>query len=568
MSPVVPTAATGSRRSNVVILTTEGLFATTVSVPATSVTTAAVDALRSARRTRRLGDVAWGDLAYRVYTTALGALVLTVFASGLVGDRRLDAAQTAEVIARGPRWIGLGAALLMLFGVRSGLRGGPLALEAADVHHLLLAPVDRGRVLRRPAVSTIAYSVAALTAIGALSGELLSQRLDGSAIGWILSGALCAATLTVLTLGSAMVAESRRLPRLVAPGVAMVLVLWAAAAVWRQDVPSPTSSVGEIAFWPASFSVLGIVAIIVAVALAVFAVASIGGLDMEAAQRRTQLVGQLRFAVTQQDLRSVLLLRRQLASEVPRRRPWISHVPAWFGRRAPVAARDLQSMFRWPLTRVLRVVILVLAAAFALRAAYAGNTPLILLAGILTFVAGLDVIEPLAQEIDHPTLVASYPMDPGELRTKHLTVPILTMTLLGILSTAVVWAVSPAPDVWLIGLITSVSGGAGAVAAAASSVLGEDPSSGGASFSTPEVAGPRFVIRTLWPPFVAVVGLVPVLVAQRLARNGSNLMPSTAVAACFALALAGIVFAWVRSRDELRASMSEAFGGNDQRRSA
>ena len=36
-----------------------------------------------------MGNVAWGDLAYRVYTTALAVLVLTVFASGLVGDQRV-----------------------------------------------------------------------------------------------------------------------------------------------------------------------------------------------------------------------------------------------------------------------------------------------------------------------------------------------------------------------------------------------------------------------------------------------------------------------------------------------
>src|SRR4051794_41361499 len=36
---------------------------------------------------------------------------------------------------------------------------------------------------------------------------------------------------------------------------------------------------------------------------------------------RTELVGQLRFAVTLQDLRTVLVLRRQLAQERPRARP-------------------------------------------------------------------------------------------------------------------------------------------------------------------------------------------------------------------------------------------------------
>ena len=49
----------------------------------------------------------------------------------------------------------------------------------------------------------------------------------------------------------------------------------------------------------------------------------VAGSSLEAAERRTELVGQLRFAVTLQDLRTVLVLRRQLAQERPRSRPWI-----------------------------------------------------------------------------------------------------------------------------------------------------------------------------------------------------------------------------------------------------
>ncbi|MCZ7628767.1 MAG: hypothetical protein M5U19_06770 [Microthrixaceae bacterium] len=62
-------------------------------------------------------------------------------------------------------------------------------------------------------------------------------------------------------------------------------------------------------------------------------------------------MGQLRFAVTQQDLRSVVLLRRQLASEVPRNRRWFP-VAAAVGRRLPVFARDLESVGHWPTIRI------------------------------------------------------------------------------------------------------------------------------------------------------------------------------------------------------------------------
>ncbi len=46
-----------------------------------------VTALRTARRRRRLGDTHWGDLAYRVYTTALTCIVVAMMLSGWIGDR-------------------------------------------------------------------------------------------------------------------------------------------------------------------------------------------------------------------------------------------------------------------------------------------------------------------------------------------------------------------------------------------------------------------------------------------------------------------------------------------------
>ena len=102
-----------------------------------------------------MGNVAWGDLAYRVYTTALAVLVLTVFASGLVGDQRLDARTGARRSpARARSGPGLLMAVALLVGVRSGVRSGPLALEAADVHHLLLGaarPLARSCACRRSA---------------------------------------------------------------------------------------------------------------------------------------------------------------------------------------------------------------------------------------------------------------------------------------------------------------------------------------------------------------------------------------------------------------------------------
>ena len=499
-----------------------------------------------------MGNVAWGDLAYRVYTTALAVLVLTVFASGLVGDQRLTPAQAASVADKGPIWAGLIMAVALFIGVRSGVRSGPLALEAGDVHHLLLGPLDRSSILRVPAVSMIAYGAAGATAVGALSGELLSQRLPGSSVAWLASGALFGLTTAVLGLGAAMLTASRRLRRPIPELLAVALLAWSVADLFGVTPTAPLTHLGRILFWPIHFEAWPLGGVAATVAITVAGVALVGGLSVEAARRRTQLVGQLRFAVTQQDLRSVLLLRRQLAAERPRNRSLIRHLPQAMGRRLPVFTRDLQSLLRWPTVRIVRVVVLLVGAALALRATYAGTTPLILVAGILTFVAALDATEPLAQEVDHPTLLASYPKPAGTVLVQHLAAPVLLMLFVGAIALGVAYAVDPNPDVLTIGVITLISGSAAAVAGASVSVVSEVVlNQAETAVFSPEVAGPSVVIRTLWPPAIAMIGLLPVLLAQRAMRAGHDITGPAVTMAVFALSLSGLVFLWVRYRAEI-----------------
>lgn len=510
-----------------------------------------------------MGDVAWGDLAYRVYTTALASLVLVVFASGLVGDERLSPDQVDQVRDLGPVWAGLLVAVALVVGVRSGRRSGPLALEAADVHHLLLAPLDRSAVLRVPALSTIAYLGAGTAALGGLAGELLSQRLPGGGTAWLLSGALFGLTVAAAGLGTAMLTASRRLPAPVVPLVLAALFLWSLLDLADVAPTAPLTLLGRMPLWPLGFDPWFLVGLGAALGIAAVGVRWVGGLSIEAARRRTRLVGQLRFAVTQQDLRSVLLLRRQLAAERPRNRPRVRRLPRWLGRSAPVFTRDLQSLARWPGVRIARVVVLVVGAALALRATYGGTTPLILVAGALTFVAALDAVEPLAQEVDHPTLLRSYPRPLGVVLVHHLAAPVVVMLVTGAIGVGAAFAVGPAVEVIALGAITAVSGAFAAVAGAAISVVSEVVlDSSGAAMLSPEVAGPRVVIRTLWPPAVAVIGLTPVLVAQRAMRAGEAVTAPALTAAVATLGLVALVFTWVRYRADLHAAMAESMGGS------
>ena len=60
-----------------------------------------------------------------------------------------------------------GQARLAMIPVDNSVAG-----RVADVHHLLLAPVDRSRVLRRPVVGMLGYGTAGAAALGALVGAL------------------------------------------------------------------------------------------------------------------------------------------------------------------------------------------------------------------------------------------------------------------------------------------------------------------------------------------------------------------------------------------------------------
>src|SRR3954466_15518881 len=104
---------------------------------------AALVAFRRARRRKRVADIHWIDALYQAYLTALLGGAAVLIGAGFVGDGFLSTSQLDRLTRDGPDWIGLVAAAVVAVGLRSGSRGGPVALERAEVRHVLLAPVDR-----------------------------------------------------------------------------------------------------------------------------------------------------------------------------------------------------------------------------------------------------------------------------------------------------------------------------------------------------------------------------------------------------------------------------------------
>jgi len=515
-----------------------------------------LDDLRRARRRRRVAEIHWVDALYRVYMAGLVGLVAVALIAGTVGDTPLTAGQVGDVTAHGPAVIGLVAALAVAVGLRSGSRGGPLAVEPGDVRHILLAPVDRGRALRGPALRQVRSALFVALLVGAAVGRFADRRLPEPVGAWILAGAVAGVTLVALSLGAALVTSGRRLPRAAASGVAAVLLAWSAldvarVAVGGAPVPaSPGRAVGWLALAPLDLHVASLGAVAVAVVLVVAGLAGVGGLSVEAAERRTALVGQIRFAATLQDVRTVLVLRRQLAADRPRARPWlrVGRGPARF----PAWRRGWNGVLRFPAVRVGRLVLLAVAAGAAFRGAWSGTAPLVALAGVALWVGALDVVEPVAEEVDHPSRRQSYPVEEGALYVRLLAVPLVVSILLGLLAGAVAALPGGGRVPLLVGLAAGVATALSACAGALGNVVAGAPSGGDElGLIAPEVAGLRMVLRAVWPVVLAVLGALPLLVVEADLDAGR---PAAGMASALWLAVAGLaalVVAWVHQREAI-----------------
>src|SRR4051812_14652548 len=95
--------------------------------------------LRRARRRRRTSDVDVFEALYRSYLTAVLVGLAILMLSGLTGDTRLTESALDHVRRDGAAAVGLACAFVVAVGLRSGGRGGPLVIEAADVRHVLLS---------------------------------------------------------------------------------------------------------------------------------------------------------------------------------------------------------------------------------------------------------------------------------------------------------------------------------------------------------------------------------------------------------------------------------------------
>lgn len=538
--------------------------ALTAADPAPATTSTGVDALHEMRTTRkrhRLGDLEWFDAAYKVYVVALFGGIVLLWLSDLVGDAELSAAQALDVAANGPAVVGMAAVIAFVAGLRSGAQGGPLALEAADVAHVLLAPIPRRTALLRPTVQRLRSAGFAGAAVTASLAQLAGRRLPGTPVAWFFAGGLFGLNLALLWVGAALVAHAIRLPLVVSTVVGLVGVGWQAAAItW--GVPGPGNLDGSLGLWGWRQHGIDSLALVFTAAIVVIGVLLVARTSLEALARRASLVAQLRFAVTMQDLRTVILLRRQLSSEHTRRQPWVQLSAR--GTGPAVWRRGWHSLLRLPAGRVLRMLALTVGAAACQVAVIHGTSPAIFGTLVCTFVLGLEVMEPLSQEVDQPDRTDSFPLERGDLMFRHLAAPAVALVPFTLLGAATAVGIDAAvtdgsrvagaiPVALLLAVAATFAGASGA----AISIVRDapDPMSGTTQdvYLPPEMAGFTTVLRTVIPLVVSAAGAAMALGTRGVIERGDASPVATAARGALAIVLltAGVA-AWVRSRDRLR----------------
>lgn len=552
-------------------------------VPDQRTSKATLDDLRTARQRRRLGDTDWYEIAYRVYLFGLVGLTLVVWLSDAVGGVIGDGIDSTDLLARGPSIIGLLVIAAFALGVRSGADGGPVAIEVADIRHVLLAPISRRSVMLRPVAQRLRAAAFAIGLGGAVLGQLIATEVEGSRAAWAAACGAFGAIVGVTFVATAVIAHTLRVPRWLATLLAAVALAWQGAVawgIWNDDTTgvlrvAPGNLAGRLALWGVDQEPTGAIAVVVAVAMTAAALLLGGHLRIEALARRGELVSQLRFAATVQDLRTVVQLRRQLRSEILRTRPWgqrrrparpapvvltrgraVSAAASgdWSPSASAVWRRDSRSLRRLPAARLFRIAML--AAIGGVGAALTiSASPLfgLLLLGALFFV-GLESLEPLSQEIDRPDLTDGIPIERGWIYVHHLVASAVLLAGVSLIGAATALLVEPelgaiafaaaVPMVWAAAMGPVVVTMLDAPSTPSPTTLLGTPRDAETSLVPPEFAGFSTALRTLLPVILSAVGTVPVFVA-RFADDAASVGRSLVALVLFTT----LVVVWVRRRD-------------------
>lgn len=508
-------------------------------------------AARASRHPRPKGMHAAALVEMAIAGWAVVACVLWL----LVQGNRIDAATLVEIRHFGPAAIGLVAWLILIASMRSGLNGGPLSPERADVLHLLLAPIPRGIVLRRNARRWVLAGAVGGALVGATLAGVSEARLGGNVgsataglvFAWGLSGLVAGLVIGLLSVAPGMTVSGLRIPSPAVWAVGLVTLGLTILDLALRTTFSPLTWIGSIAVWPlhpAIPAVLPAVAVVAVLALGVVAVVVGPGVAIPALDRRAGLAQLLLFTAQLLDLRGFLRLRMVLANESARDKPWFRlpwpRAPSW-----GIWQRHVRSLLRWPIWRVGRVVVLLALVTALLAVTVSGSSYLILGAGALVYFLCMDLFEPWWQEVEHGGLTERLPVGTPWLFRRHLIGALVSGCVLGAI-VVVVMAVARVPAegvaVAAITVIPAALGGLlGASVRAAAPGTRLDRIAENFTSVTPQgtidFGGMARAARIILPLVPAIVGLAPAAVSGGLSQRLVAAVAAVAVEAIWFLLL-------------------------------
>jgi hypothetical protein len=182
---------------------------------------------------------------------------------------------------------------------------------------------------------------------------------------------------------------------------------------------------------------------------------------------------------------------------------------------------------------------------------------MLIVAGLALYLVGLDAVEALGQETDHPSRAESAPLDPGDVHVRHLPAAIGISLVVALVGVGAALAVHPQRDQVAIAFVCAVPAALGAVGGAAVSVLGGEINVDDTwTLVAPEAAGLGLVLRTAIPPAIAILSTLPVLAARVAVEHGRPPVGAAASASVGVLAVFVLVAGWVRMRHDIRAWLS------------
>ena len=455
------------------------------------------DARRGRRHYIREGD--WVDSLYKTYVTVIAALVALFYLGAAFGSADASAATVRDVEAHAPAVLGLVVAVFAALGLRSGARGGPLAVAAPDVTYLLLAPVPRSVALRATAWRQLRGVLLLPTIAGGVAANIVANHFGGEQVFWIVAGAAFGVLAALLTWGAALVASGRRWSSRRAQLVGAALVVWAGIDVALATGTSPMTQIGRVAARSA---------VVVVVRShrdrAARGARRLGpGGHRRGVGRAAPATCAARPGASLRGHAPRLAVGHRAAPRARTGAPTVATVVAgrWWAARGPSRRRDWQGYARWPLVRVVRVVVLASVAGAALIGVWRVNDAFVVVAGLALFFAGVDTVEGLAQEHDHPNRAELIPVAWGRLVLDHIVAPACALTLVGIVGIVVFFAAVESTDALLVGVIVLVPAALATVVGAATSVVAGAPSPTlYVDFPFPEFGALWLIVRQLLPP--------------------------------------------------------------------